>query len=97
MDALGYNYALQLSKPGFGDQDQHSFARVQYYTIAKSEEGKKTYTWVNTTRCDTLIEKYGSAELKEHINGDSLGRFLIEEFETTDYGDGWLCPDVTTF
>ena len=64
---------------------------------SKSDEGEETYTWLNTTRCDSLIEKYGTSDLIDHINSDALGRFLEEEFATTEFGDGWLCPDVTSF
>ena len=34
----------------------------------------------------------------EHLNsGDALKSFFTEEFKTTNYGDGWLCPDVSSF
>ena len=36
--------------------------------------------------------------MTEHLNsGDALKSFLDEEFKTTNYGDGWLCPDVSSF
>ena len=34
----------------------------------------------------------------EHLNsGDALKSFFTEEFKTTNYGDGWLCPDISSF
>ena len=65
-------------------------------------EGVTSYEWLNTTTCSDLFDKYASQTLIDNMNNDhtrgSLKEFLKEEFlESSDFGDGWLCPDIASF